>query len=93
MRTAKRSAGAYGAASAIFSGVIACAFVVGASIFGQELVSVITDLTCEPSIDCTAPVATSAVPRPADSAGQVAVELDMEPPAGAVPATAMQTTH
>jgi hypothetical protein len=65
----------------------------GASIFGQELVSVITDLTCEPSIDCTAPVATSTGPRPADSPGQVALELDTEPPAEAVPATAMQTTH
>jgi hypothetical protein len=94
MQSAKQSIGAYGAASAIFSGVIACAFVTGASIFGDELAALIGDLSCDASPDCAAPVAGVAAPAPNDSAGRLAGELPAldEPPA-ALPATAMQTTR
>jgi hypothetical protein len=93
MRSAKQSIGAYGAASAICSGVIACAFVIGASIFGPELATLIGDLTCDASPDCTVPIASGAAPLPIDSTEQLAVEINsLDEPTSALP-TALQTNR
>jgi hypothetical protein len=92
MRSTKESIGSYGAASAIFSGVVACAFVIGASIFGQDLASLVTDLICDVSPDCSAPAAAGAAAVPVEPTEQVTAEIPRleEPPASTMPTNAMQ---
>jgi hypothetical protein len=99
MRSVKQSIGAYGAASAIFSGAIACAFVAGASIFGPQLAALVSDLACDAAPDCAAPAALAA-PAPPDPVEQLSAELPTaeEAPAAlmptfATPTTAMHTTR
>lgn len=94
MRSAKQSLGAYGAASAVFSGVIACVFVTGASIFGDALDAAIGDWTCNASPGCAAPVVAGAVPPTIDPPEQLSAESALldEPPTD-LPTTAMRTAR
>ncbi|HUQ25407.1 MAG TPA: hypothetical protein VM140_07035 [Burkholderiales bacterium] len=53
----KRQAGAYGAEYAALCALIACALVLAANFFSQQIARVVSDISCGASAECAASVA------------------------------------